>query len=402
MKIKFRTAFWIAVAAIVAVLLALAFRPQAVAVDLAQAKRGRMQVTVRDEGRTRVRNEYVISAPVSGQLLRVEYKPGAYVHAGQTVARILPGAPAFLDARALAEAQAAVGAAEASVAAARAELAQAEAQERYARTEAERIMTIFEQGLTSAGNRDRAQLELRVAETALGAAREALRVREAELQAARMRLLQPGMQKDGGAIVDVLAPISGRVLRVAQESESVIAAGSEVVLLGDPNDLEIVAEMLSTDAVQVQPGAEVIIDNWSGGGAPPLRGTVRLVEPYGFLKISALGVEEQRVNVIVDFVSPPEEWAGLAHGFRVEVAIVTWAEDDVLQVPVAALFRNGQEWAVFRVVDDRARLTPVEIGRNNGQNAQILSGLDDGDSVVLYPGENLADGVRVRQRDGTE
>ena len=168
MKIKFRTAFWIAVAAIVAVLLALAFRPQAVAVDLAQAKRGRMQVTVRDEGRTRVRNEYVISAPVSGQLLRVELKPGAHVKAGQTVARILPGAPAFLDARALAEAQAAVGAAEATVAAARAELAQAEAQERYARTEAERIMTVFEQGLTSAGNRDRAQLELRVAETALG------------------------------------------------------------------------------------------------------------------------------------------------------------------------------------------------------------------------------------------
>jgi HlyD family secretion protein len=402
MKIKFRTAFWMSVAAAVVVLLALAFRPQAVAVDLAQAVRGRMQVTVRDEGRTRVRNEYVVSAPVSGELLRVELKPGAHVHAGQTVARILPGAPAFLDARALGEAQAAVGAAEAAVSAARAELTQAEAQANYARTEAERVTAVFQQGLTSAGNRDRVQLELRVAETAVRAARESLRVREAELLAARTRLLQPGAREDGEAIVDVPAPISGRVLRVAQESESVIAAGAEVVLLGDPNDLEIVVEMLSTDAVQIEPGAEVIIDHWSGGTAPPLRGTVRLVEPYGFLKISALGVEEQRVNVIVDFAGPREEWTSLAHGFRVEAAVVTWAEDDVLQVPVAALFRNGEQWAVFRVVDERAQLTPVEIGRNNGQNAQLRSGLDEGDLVVLYPGENLAHGTSVRQRDGTE
>ncbi|HEX6998337.1 MAG TPA: HlyD family efflux transporter periplasmic adaptor subunit [Gammaproteobacteria bacterium] len=398
MKIKFRTVFWTAAAALLAVLLVLAFRPQAVAVDIAEVTRGAMRVTVRDEGRTRVRNEFVVSAPVGGLLLRVDLKPGAHVHAGQTVARILPGAPPFLDAREHADARAAVEAAEAALAAARAELEQAEAQAAYARSEAERVSAVYERGLTSAEALDRARLELRVAEGALRTANEAVRAREAELDRARIRLLQPSKAEGPAEPVEVPAPVSGRVLRVTQESESVVAAGAELMLLGDPRDLEVVVEMLSTDAVQVQPGAEAIIENWSGGDAEPLSGRVRLVEPYGFLKISALGVEEQRVNVIVDFTGPPEEWSSLGHGFRVEAAIVTWQADDVVQAPVAALFRDAGQWAVFRVQDGRARLTRVEVGHDNGRTAEILSGLEAGDRVVLYPGEALADGARVRAR----
>jgi HlyD family secretion protein len=186
-------------------------------------------------------------------------------------------------------------------------------------------------------------------------------------------------------------------MSVAQESQSVIQGGAEIMTLGDPEDLEIVAEFLSTDAVEIEPGAPAFIENW-GRNRAPLRGQVRLVEPYGFLKISALGVEEQRVNVVVDFVGDPEQWASLAHGYRVEVAVVTWQADDVVQVPVAALFREGEQWAVFRIEDGRAVLDPIEIGRQNGTVAEVLGGIETGAAVVLYPGEQLADGVRVTNR----
>lgn len=397
MKIKFRTAFWIGVAVIVALLLVFAFRPQPISVDVAQTTRGTMRVTVRDEGRTRVREEYVISAPVGGRLLRVEFKPGALVQAGAVVARILPGAPAFLDARALAEAQAGVKTAAAALSAAQSELKRTQAQATFAQTEAERVAQLRERSLISMEAFDRAHLELRVAQSALASARENVNMRQSELDAARIRLTQPGGASKSDAAVEVIAPVTGRVLRVAQESESVIAAGAEVMSLGDPDELEIVVELLSTDAVQVNPGADVFIENWART-AEPLRGRVRLVEPYGFLKVSALGVEEQRVNVIVDFVGPPSQWASLGHGFRVEAAIVTWQADDVIQAPVAALFRNGEQWAMFQVEDGRARLTPVDIGRDNGRNAQVLSGIDAGERVILYPGEQMSDGTRVRRR----
>lgn len=400
MQLNFRSLFWIAAALLVLVLLVLAFRPQPVAADFAEVIQGPMQVTVRDEGRTRVRDEYVVSAPVGGRLLRIDYKAGAEMQAGDTVARIVPGAPSFLDARAHAEARAGVQSAAAALAAAQSELERAEAQERFARTELERVTEMHARELIAVETYDRARLQLRVAESALSSARESVRMREADLDAARIRLTQPGGQGSDTAIVDVVAPVSGRVLRVAKESESVIAAGAEIISLGDPDNLEVVVEMLSTDAVLVRPGAEVIIQNW-GRENDPLRGRVRLVEPYGFLKISALGVEEQRVNVIVDFTQSREEWSSLGHGYRVEAAIVTWEADDVVQAPVASLFRSGGQWAVFRVVDDTAHLAPVEVGRDNGRTAQILSGLSAGDTVVLYPGETLSDGTGVRRR-GTE
>ena len=397
MKLTFRTVFWVGAGVVVVALLALAFRPQAVPVDLAEVTRGSLVVTVRDEGRTRVRDEYIVSAPVSGRLRRIELDAGAHVHAGEVVARIEPGVPAFLDVRAEAEARAAMLAAEAAVAAAATERERARAQLDFAVADLERVEQLRGQDLASADALDRARLARRVAETSLAAAEENLRVRRGELEVARSRLLQPGDGEDAAASVAVRAPIDGRVLRIVQESETVLPLGAELMSLGDPADLEVVVEMLSTDAVQVERDAEVIIENY-GREAPPLRGRVRWVEPYGFTKVSALGVEEQRVNVIVDFVSPREERAALAHGFRVEAAVVTSTVDDALRVPVSALFRRAGNWAVFRVVDGTARLAPVETGRNNGQFAEVLSGLEAGETVVLYPGERVEDGVRVRSR----
>jgi HlyD family secretion protein len=339
----------------------------------------------------------VISAPIGGQLLRIEYKPGAEVNAGDVLARILPTDPSLLDVRSRAELQASVRSAEAALAVARAEQDRAGAQLEFAQAELERIRRLRSEDVIAVEAFDRAELQLRVAETNLKSEIENTRVREAELAAAQARLVEPGGQRNDEFVVAVTAPTSGRILSVAQESQSVISGGAEIMTLADPEDLEIVAEFLSTDAVEVRPGAPTIIENW-GRNRPPLRGQVRLVEPYGFLKVSALGVEEQRVNVVIDFVGAPEEWSTLGHGYRVEVAVVTWEASDVLQVPIAALFRNGETWAVFRVDDNEARLTPVELGRDNGRFAQVLGGLEEGQSIVLYPGEQLVDGVRVMQR----
>jgi len=394
---RFRTVFWAAAAVVFAILLVLAFRPQPVPVDLAEIRGGAMQVSVRDEGRTRVRNEYVISAPVGGQLLRIEYKPGAEVSAGDILARILPSDPSLLDARSRAELQASVRSAEAALSLARTELERAEAQLDFARTDAERIERLRTEDVLPVEAWDRAELQLRVAAAARESALENTRVREGELAVAQARLVEPGTERDDDFVVTVRAPTSGRIMSVAQESQSVVPGGAEIMTLGDPDDLEVVAEFLSTDAVEIEPGAPAFIENW-GRNRPPLRGQVRLVEPYGFLKISALGVEEQRVNVVVDFVGSPEEWASLAHGYRVEVAVVTWQADDVVQVPVAALFRFDDQWAVFRVEDGRAKLSPIDIGRQNGTVAEVLDGIETGATVVLYPSEQIVDGVRITNR----
>jgi HlyD family secretion protein len=364
---------------------------------MTEAAAGPMVVAVRDEARTRVRNEYVVSAPVSGQLLRVPLKAGAEVKAGDIVARILPDDPAFLDVRSRTEAEAAQRSAEAALAVAEADLERAQAQRSYAVTEAERLKRLREQALIAQDALDRAQLQLRVADADLGTVRESVRMRRAEVEAARARLVQPGGNAAEEAVVTVPAPITGRVLRVVRESASVIMSGAEILSIGDPSDLEIVAELLSTDAVQVEPGARVVVENW-GRGAEPLGGRVRHVEPFGFTKISALGVEEQRVNVVIDFTDPRSLWQLLGHGYRVEVAIVAWEDDDVLQVPVSALFRRGTQWAVYRVVDGAAAITPVTIGHDNGVSAEVLEGLQAGATIILYPGEQIEDGTAVEQR----
>ncbi|WP_417482072.1 efflux RND transporter periplasmic adaptor subunit [Maricaulis sp.] len=395
--LNFRTVFWAIAGIGLVVLLALAFRPQPVLVDLAEVSRGSLAVSVRDEARTRVREVYVVSAPLGGRLLRVNHDAGDSVAAGDVLATILPSDPALLDARSQTEARAAVRSAEAALAFANAEAQRAALEYEYARTEAERIETLFGTGVASQGAVDRVRLTRRTAYAGLNTARANVARVEAELEAAQARLLQPGEDGANGGLVEIHAPIIGRLLQVLQESESIVVPGTPILEMGDPADLEIVVEFLSTDAVQIHEGDAAEITAWGGDGT--LRGRVRRIEPYGFIKVSALGVEEQRVNVIIDLLDEPAQWAALGHGYRVEAAVTIWQQDDVVQLPVAALFRSEGQWAVYRVEDGRAALTPVEIGQENGRMAQILSGLEAGDRIVMYPGPQIRDRVAVRQRD---
>lgn len=378
--------------------------PRPIPVDIGAAERREMVLTIDEEGRTRVKENYVISAPVSGRLLRVDGHPGDPVEGQATVvARILPTNPSFLDLRARSEAESAVRSAEAALNMSRAEVGKADAERDYAAAEVARMRTLRAEGTVAQAALDRAELAMRSAAAQVRTAEAAVKAREAELENAKARLITPVEAKaaagadDAPGTLPVLAPVSGRILRVLQESETIVAAGTPLVEIGDPaSDLEILAEYLSTDAVKIARGDRVVIEKW--GGETPLAGVVTRVEPFGFTKYSALGVEEQRVNVVIDFVSPPEERRGLGHGFRVETRVVIWEDKNALTVPSSALFRNGGEWSVFAVDGGRARHRPVEVGRNNGVEAEILSGIEEGQRVVLYPGAELSDGIQVTQR----
>lgn len=371
---------------VVAVLLALVFliRAPAVEVETGVVSRGAMTVTVDDLGETRVTNLYAVSAPITGELLRVPLKPGDPVAAGATVlARVRPAEPGPLDARVLRQA-------EANIRAAAADLAGAREQEALAERELARIEPLAGRGFVAQATLDRARTAREQAARAAEAAAQ-------RLEAARATLIVPGSRAQGRGAVSVTSPVSGYVLTVPQESARVVVAGTTLVEVGDPARLEMVTDLLSADAVQVEPGAAVSIEGW--GGQQALRGTVRLVEPYGFTKFSALGVEEQRVNVVIDFAEPREAWRRLGHGYRATVRITVWNAGDVARVPISALFRSGNRWMTF-VVDGggRARLTPVEIGRMNDEVAELRGGLAPGTRVILHPGDRVADGIRVRER----
>ncbi|MBU4436536.1 MAG: HlyD family efflux transporter periplasmic adaptor subunit [Alphaproteobacteria bacterium] len=392
---KFRKLFWIAATLALAVLLVFAFRPRPVLVDIGEITRGPLTVAVRDEARTRARNVYVVSAPVSGRLLRVGNRAGERVEAGAVIAIIQPAPATFVDERSRQEIQAGVRSAEAALALARAELEAAEARLAHARLEAGRTETLFAASVVSQSALDRARLEVLTAAAAVGNARAGVGVRQAGLEAARVRLNEPAAGSSARS-VRIRAPVGGRVLRVLQESESVIGQGAPVMEIGDPGDLEVVAELLSSDAARISAGAAAVIDAWGDG--PAVRGRVRQVEPYGFLKVSALGVEEQRVNVIIDPVAPPAAWSAVGHGYRVEAAVTVWRAEAVLRTPVSALFRHQGQWAVFKVEGNRAHLQRVGIGHNNGELAEVRAGLMPGERVVLHPGQSIADGVAVRIR----
>ncbi len=377
-----------------------AFRPRPVLVDMATATRGELVVTVDEDGVTRVRDVFLLSAPIGGRALRIEAEVGDEVVANRTViARIEPTDPAFLDIRSRAEAEAAVRAAEAAEALARAALSRAEAEYDFAKAELDRARRLIEKRTIPERTLDEAIRAYRTAAAAVEEAKARLAMRRSDLERARARLLSPVERtgrRDGCECVPVRAPVSGRILRIFHESEGVVQAGEPLVEIGDPRDLEIVADLLSSDAVRVGPGQAVLIEDWGGDGV--LNGRVRRVEPYAFTKVSALGIEEQRVNVIIDFTDPPERWARLGHGYRVEVRIVVWRGEDVLRIPQGALFRSGDGWAVFAVEDGRARLRPVETGHSTGLETEIVAGLDEGARVVLHPDERIADGVRVAPR----
>ena len=384
-------------AVVVAAGLALGFMPRPVPVDIAQVARAPLVVTVEDEGKTRVRERYVVSAPVAGYARRIDLKAGNAVSKGQVLAVIEPARSAPLDPRAQAQALAQERAAEAALVVAQNNARSAEAAAQLARQELARAETLRKSNFISAQALDTARSSETRARAAAQAAHYALTVARFDLETARAAASTVYLQTGGkAAALQVCAPAAGQVLKVLHESEGAVAAGQPLIEVGNPGSLEVEVEVLSTQAVKIQPGSRVILDRW--GSDKPVEGTVRTVEPSGHTKVSALGVEEQRVWVIVDFTSPRQAWRRLGDGYRVEARFILWQADNVLQVPSSALFRNGNGWAVFQVEQGRARLAPVEIGRRSGFATQVLSGLAVGDRVVSHPDEAISEGVRVRAR----
>lgn len=377
-----------------------AFRPQPVPVDIATPERGVLEVTVADDGRTRIIDVYSVSAPVAGTVQRAPGSVGDRVVAGETaVARIRPAAPAFLDARSRGEAEAALAAAQAAVKLAQAQADEAVSELDLARSEQRRVEELARRNVVSERMFEEALAGTRRAAAQLDIARATLEMRRREMESAQARLIGPEAGPptgNGDCCVVVTAPVDGEVLIIHHESEAVVAAGTVLVELGDPARLEVVAELLSSDAVRVEPGATARIEGWGG---PTLAASVRRVEPTGFTKVSTLGIEEQRVRVVLDLEGDAQQWRGLGHGYRVRVAIVTERHEDVLLVPLGALFRQGADWAVFAVgEDERAALRIVAIGARDARNAIVLSGLAAGERVILHPGDRVAQGVSVTPR----
>lgn len=372
------------------------FWPRAIPVEVATVTRGPMAVEVSDDGRTRIREIYRLSAPVTGKLLRVEVHAGDRVIGGKTrVAELQPIPPSFLDVRTRAQASAAVESAQAAQTLAAAEVRRQRAQLAFATSDYNRAKALARIDAISRANLERVRLERDTAAAALASAEAALKVKQSDLAAARALLIDPGSAGPPTAreSIPLMAPVSGWVLRVLSESETTLPAGTPVLEIGDRGKLEVVAVLISEDAVKVRAGDAATITDW--GGPVPLEARVRLVEPSGFTKISALGVEEQRVNVVLDPTGPSPQWSSLADGFRVIVHITVWSHPDVVRVPVGAMFRQGNGWAVFAVRDDRAVRTAIAVGHANAQFAEVLAGLRPGDRVVVHPSDRVRDGARV-------
>ncbi|MDA5094167.1 HlyD family efflux transporter periplasmic adaptor subunit [Aliiroseovarius sp. KMU-50] len=378
-------------------------RPEPVPVDLAEISRGPLEVTINAEGQTRIRDIFDLSAPVMGQLERSPVAVGDTVVAGQTVvARIAPGAPGFLDDRARAQAEAAVAQAQAALSLAQSQIAMAEADLGHAQVQYSRLIDLHARGTVPQAQLDEAELGVDLAAAKLDAAHATFEMRQGELAAQQASLIEPGQHASSGGenpacCVELRAPVSGTVLSVAHESARMVQAGAPILSIGETHDLEIVADLLSSDAVRLSPGASAYVEGWGGQGA--LHARLRVVEPAGFTKLSALGIEEQRVKVLLDFDSPNEARAALGHGFRTYLRIVEWQADDVLQVPVSALFRREGNWVVYVVSGGIASLRSVDIDHRNGNFAEVTAGLEAGEMVITHPGDRVVEGGNVVPRE---
>ena len=402
MKRLFKRLFGMLVVAAIVGALAYSFRPRPIQTDFDEVVRGPMRVTIDEEGETRIHDRFVVSAPVAGRVLRIELEPGDTVRAGRTtIATFLPAEPALLDVRSRAEAEARVRVAEASLGRAQATRDRVREELGFAESQLERYEELAEQGLVATERLDTVEFEARSKREALNAAEFEVRDAEQALEVAEASLVQAARDagtggNNGTRPITIRSPIDGVVLRRLRESESVVPTGEPLVEIGNILQLEIVSDLLSEEAVKVSTGDRVLIEQWGGGIT--LEGRVRLVEPSGFTKLSALGVEEQRVNVIIDFEDPAQAADYLGDGYRVEVRVVTWETEATLKAPTSSLFRSGEEWAVFTVTDGKASLRPVEIGRRNGLEAQVLSGLSETDPVIVHPSDDVVDGVEVVDR----
>lgn len=375
----------------VAAMIVYALVPSPILVETGRVSRGPFQVTVDEEGQTRARDRFVMSSPIPGRLMRVKLEEGDPVKQGQVLARI---EPLPLNQREREEVYARVEAAEASLRQARAREAHARADRGQARRDRYRAEKLAENGVISSQALDQARNADVTAADELDAAEHAVQMAASEVQVARAGLV--GIEGNSGRPrrwIELRSPVDGKVLRVIEESERVVQSGTPIVVIGQTTRLEIVTDVLSTDAVNIQPGALVLLEGW--GGDHPIRARVRFVEPAGFTKVSALGIEEQRVNVISDFVDPPGR---LEDGYRVESKIVTWSGHDVLKVPLSAVFRRGQGWSAFVVDSGRARIRDVTIGHRNESEVEILGGLEEGQQIILHPPNDLREGMRVRRK----
>ena len=382
--------------------------PRPLLVDTAIATKGPMEVTVDDDGKTEVRHVYTVSAPIAGKVLRISHPMGEnpisrhvgdQVIANETIVAVMqPVTPGFVDFRSRQEIEAAVAAADAAVKYAESEVHRLEAAVSFYRTELERAQTLSRTQAVSIQALDKAKFDAESNEASLTSAKAQVQVWQSVRGSLAARLIDPSSEvarSDPACCIQLRAPVSGRVLKIIQESEAAVQAGTPLIEIGDPLDLEIVADLLSSDAVQIKVGAPVRIDGWGG---TPVRGKVVRIDPAGFLKVSALGIEEQRVRVTIDFVDAPEAWVRLGHDYRVIVHVTTWSAEDALAVPVSALFRKGDDWAVFAVANGRARTTPVKLGHRNNRVAEVLSGVAAGDQVVVHPSDRILEGTSVAQR----
>jgi HlyD family secretion protein len=396
MKINRTTTISLLVAGVLA-LLVWGFWPAPLLVESSMATRAPLRVTVEEEGQTRVKDRFVISAPVAGYLQRITLEVGDAVNQGQPLALMEPLRPEVLDPRSRARAQAQVAAAQAAIKRAEQQESAARAAATYARNDYARKQQLQEKNLVSREVVEQAATHSREAAAELRSTGFAVEVARHELEAAETAL-QFSIASNGEAAtetVSIKAPINSRVLQIHHESEGVLVTGEPLLEIGDPAALEIAVDVLSADAVRIRPGTRVQLLRW--GGPQTLDAVVRTVEPTGFTHISALGVEEQRVWVIADLVSPRKDWEQLGDGYRVEAHFILWEADDVLQIPTSALFRQDNNWAVFVIDAGKARLTTVSTGHDNGLITEVLDGIAEGTQVILHPDDRIEDGVRVAQ-----
>lgn len=384
-------------AVLIIALLAWGFWPQAVLIEAIAVKRAPLTVTIEEEGRTRVIDRYIISAPVDGVTCRLDLEVGDPVKQGQVLLGITPLESQVLDPRSRALARAQVAAAESALEATKGQATAAEASAQLAATELKRLRPLLKEGAISHDAFDRA---VTAAQTTTAAKRSAdfnVEVARYELQAARTVLeYSADSNREPAEKVPVRSPIDGRILKVAHACEGPVRTGEALLEVGDPSSLEVEVDVLSADAVKIKPGMKVLFERW--GGEHPLEGMVRIVEPVGFTKISALGVEEQRVLIISDFTSPAEQWRRLGDGYRVEAQFILWHDDNILQVPAGSLFHYKDGWALFAIKNQHAERRQVTVGQRNGLLAQILAGVQEGEMVINHPSDEVEDGVRLTAR----
>jgi HlyD family secretion protein len=374
------------------------FLPKPVSVDAVKATRGPLRVTVEEEGRTRVKDRFVVSAPVPGYLRRINLEVGDIVRWKQKVALLEPLRSTVLDPRSRAEAEASVAAARSALQAAEEKEHAAAADAEYARLKLERSRSLYEGGYIARDSLDQAEADARKADAVRLSSAATMSAAQADLERATTVLGYSAASETGKAAetVIVYAPAGGRVLKLHRQSEGVVNSSEPLLDIGSPGSLEVVAEVLSADAVKIKPGTPVLFERW--GGDRPLSGTVRVVEPAAFTKVSSLGVEEQRVLIIADFTSPGALWKDLGDGYRLDASFIIWEGTDVLQVPASALFRKDGGWSLFVIEKKRARLRPVGVGHRNGLTAEIISGLKEGETVVAHPDDQVNEGARVKVR----